>query len=127
MARFLWNWIRWILRVAGSSIAQYECPARVVGISEPARASEASRHQQRAAQDLHGGVRPHHQLVVLRERHRLADRGQQRAGLLDARAGGPQGVEAEQDVRGSREDAGGRPQWCQHARDHGHSASTCFG
>ena len=43
MARFLWNWIRCSLRVASSSSFQYECPAKVVGTSEPARAREARR------------------------------------------------------------------------------------
>lgn len=37
MARFLWNWIRCMLRAAGSSTAQNPWPARVVGTREAAR------------------------------------------------------------------------------------------
>jgi len=102
MAMFLWNWIRCILRTPGSSTFQYECPARVVGISEPAR-------------------------IRADRRNPLADRRQQRGGLIDTPARRAQRVGAEQDVRGSGEDAGGRAQRRQHAPGHGHNRLDAIG
>lgn len=114
MAMFLWNWIRCTLRTSGSSIFQYECPARVVGIGQGqgqgGQPRGLAQRQQRARHHLDGGVAPHYKLVIGGKRSHLAHRGQHQAGLVNARARRPQGVEAEQNIGGSGKDTGGRAQ-----------------
>jgi DNA-binding CsgD family transcriptional regulator len=115
------------LQLAGGLVLQL--PVRVpgeggghqrAGQGQGGQARRDAERQQAAGGHLHGRVRPHHELVVLRQRGHLADAGQHRAGLLDAGAGRAQGVEAEQDIGGAGQHASGGAQGREHAGHHGH-------
>ena len=97
------------------------------GQGQGGQARGLAKHQQRTGRHHHGGVTAHQELIVIGQRNPLADRSQHRARLIDTRARRAQGVEAEQDVGGAGESAGGGAQRRQHALVHGHGTSMRVG